>query len=117
MIVPRLPARIAVGAPGEREPNVHRPRRKHLRRHHADDRVRLIAEVHRFAKHIWIAVEHALPELVADRANHRAADAIFFLGEHAPELRLEADDAEKIPGHQSARNLFRRATLESTQIV
>src|SRR5256714_8205865 len=116
MIVAVLP-HLVVCPPGKREPNVDRARGKHLRWHHAHDRVGLVAKVDGFAEHVRIAVENALPEFVADHRNHRAADAIFFLGEDAPDLRLEADDFKKVSGDECARDLFRRAAFQSAQVI
>src|SRR4051794_27936687 len=104
MIVARLPRKVS--SPARKwEPNVDRAWRKHLRRHDADNRERLVAEIYRFPKHVPVAVEHALPEFVADHANWRAPHAIFFLSEHAPELRLEPGDLKKVSGNESSRDL------------
>ena len=116
MIFARLPHRVA-GPARQWKPDIYRPRRKHLRRHHANNGERLIAQVHRLAEHVRVAVPHPLPNLVADHAHRGTAHTIFFLGEHAPELRLQADDFEKASGHQTARHLFRGAAFQSTQVV
>src|SRR4051794_32031923 len=107
MILAVLPHRIA-GSARERKPDFGRSRRKHLRRHYPEDGVGLVAEIDRLPEHVRLARENALPKLVADHANRRAADAILLFRENATELRLKADDLEKVSGHQPAWHLFRR---------
>src|SRR5205814_2402231 len=101
MVVAVLP-HLVVRPAGERKPDVDCAWRKHLRRHYAQDRVRLVPEVYRFPQHVRIAVPNALPNLVADHANHWAAHAILFLGEYASKLRLEPDHFKKVSGNESA---------------
>ncbi len=60
MIIASLPVRI-VGAPHQGEPDLDCARRKHLRRHHADNGVRLVAEVQRAPEHMRIARKESLP--------------------------------------------------------
>ena len=72
----------------ERKPDFCRPRRKHLRRHHADDGVKLAAKVEGASQDAGIAVENSLPKPVADHRHQGPARSIFLLGENAPELRL-----------------------------
>ena len=115
MIVAHLP-NVVVRSPGQREPDFRGPRREHLRRHHADDGVGLVAEVHRASEHIWIARKKPSPEAVADQADHRPAHAIFFLGKDAPQLRGEPDHLEEVRRHQAAGDLFRRPSFEAAQV-
>src|ERR1043166_2189035 len=116
VIVPRLP-HLVVGPAGQREPDFHGSRRKHLRRHHADNRVGLVTKVDRFAEDVRIAVEDPLPKLVADHTDGRSANAIFFFCEHAAELRRETDDLEKGRGNKGTGDLLRRAVFETAHII
>src|ERR1700682_2657304 len=111
MIVARLPHRVA-GPAREGKPNLRRARREHLRRHHADDSVGLVAEVYRAPEHVRVARKNALPKFITDHANQRTAHAIFLFGENAAQLWREPDDFEKIRGNETAGDLLRRATLE-----
>ena len=92
----------------EREPDVDGAGQKHLRRHHADDRVGLITKVNGAPEDTGIALKNAEPKLVADYRKQRSADPIFFVGESATELRREANDLEEIRRHERTRKLLRR---------
>ena len=115
MVIARLP-HLIVGAPHERKPNVDRARRDHLRRHHADYGVRLIAKIQRATEHVGIALEEPLPKPIADDGEERAADAIFFFRECPSELRLQSEDLEKVRRHQASADLFGGASLEAAQV-
>jgi hypothetical protein len=111
MIVTRLP-RLVIRSPRQREPDFRVARREHLRRHHAKDRVGLIAEVHRASEHIRVARKKPGPHSVADDADHRPTHAVFFLRKHAPVLRIEPDHFEEIGGDQGPLDLLRRSPFE-----
>jgi hypothetical protein len=115
MIVAGLPHLIGRSA-RQGKPNLCRARREHLRRHHADDRVGLVAEIYRASEHIRVARKKAGPHPVADDANHRPAHPVFLLGEDAAMLRVQPNHFKEIGRDQAALDLLRRPPFEAAQV-
>src|SRR5262249_14493517 len=112
MIIPHRPAgtgRVTT----ERKPDFGFARRKHLRRHDPDDRVKLPGKIERPAETSRIALEQSLPQLITQNHERRSTLAILFFGEHSAELRLDPDHREEVRGHDGTGYLFRLAAFES----
>ena len=115
MIIARLPAGI-VRAPHQGKPNFRRARREHLRRHHANDRVGLVAEIHGASEHVWVARKKSLPQTVANNGDERSAHAILLFGKDATQLRREPNHFEKVRRDQASTDLLGRAPFETAQV-
>src|SRR5207237_10865937 len=111
--LPRLarpPVRV-VGIETERRPDVDRAARRKIevRRHDADDGVRLCVELNRAAEDARRPAEMPLPERAADDGDVVLARLAFFGGERAAEDRVRAKHGEQIRRGTDARNVERLA--------
>src|SRR5690242_20203023 len=76
------------------------------RRHHGDDRVRLIVNPNGLAQNRWIAMKFRLPEPVTDDHLELISPLLLLVGEQAPEQWLDVQDFEIASGNQPNRALL-----------
>ena len=99
--------RHEVGEAGQRRPEVRGAdlEAPEPRRHHADNLVRRAGDEHGPSEHVRIAIEVALPSLVAQHDHGIAAGAIVIGGaERPPHRRVHAHDIEEAGRHEVDRH-------------
>ena len=69
-------------------------RKMEIARHHADDLIRLVIQIHAPPDHAGVAAEYRLPQLVAQQQRSGRAFAVLRGGEQAAHSRLHAQQAE-----------------------
>ncbi len=113
----RPPVQI-LGVEGERRPELSagRGRELEVRRHDANDRVRLCVELNRSADDARFRAEDAPPERVAQDDDPRRAEQPFFGKKRAAEPRVRLEDGEQLRRSPDARDADRIAGSREREI-
>ena len=72
---------------------------------------------YRATKNAWVPVEHSLPKAIADHNDWRSPHLVLVFIENATNFRGNANYAEKISRHRSARNALRVTVPDATKVA